>query len=225
MNDINALWHSTSEAQWRGALEKYHQYITKSEVASLDKELDPLDLNEIAQLNSEQWFRFLYQKYFPWKYTAPNRLATTRASLAKHRNRPNGLSDLNRIKEELITAPVNNIEACLRLATEIGGLGIAGGSGLLALMHPAQFGTVDEFVVLALAEVQGLPEGQKLKEMAIRINESKKPKGKAFSISLRAGVLLIGILRRKAAENNERFNSSSWTPRKIDKVLWAFGHL
>ncbi|MCC6208980.1 MAG: hypothetical protein IT488_12635 [Gammaproteobacteria bacterium] len=92
-------------------------------------------------------------------------------------------------------------------------------------MHPAQFGTVDEFLVLALAEVQGLPEGQELKEMAIRINESKKPKGKAFSISLRAGVLLIGLLRRKAVENNESFTSSFWTPRKIDKVLWAFGHL
>lgn len=225
MHDINALWHDSSEKQWRAALDQYHQYITRSEVAVLDKELDPLDLGKIAQLDAEQWFEFLNNKYFPWKYTARNRLATTRSSLAKHKNRPNGISDLNRIKTSLIAAPVQNIEHCLKLATEIGGLGVAGASGLLSLMYPDYFGTVDEFLVLALSEVRGLPEHQQLQQMAIRINASKQPGGSSFSISLTAGVLLIRIMRRKVAENNKRFSSSFWTPRRIDKVLWAFGHL
>jgi hypothetical protein len=46
----------------------------------------------------------------------------------------------------------------LRIAKEIHGLGTAGASGLLALMFPQRFGTVDQFVVKALKQVEGLPE-------------------------------------------------------------------
>ena len=34
---------------------------------------------------------------------------------------------------------------------------------------------------------------------------------------------LIAIMRRKAAENNRAFQTSTWTPRMIDKVLWVCG--
>lgn len=224
MSDINSLWYSHSKAEWLKALDKYEQYITRPEVAALDKELDPLDVKMVERLNADEWYTFLYQKYFPWKYTAPNRLATTRASLEKHRARPNGLADIHRIKKELIVFAKQDIQKGLDLATQIGGLGIAGASGLLALMYPEYVGTVDEFLVLALAQVDNLPERIELHEMATKIAESKKPKGKPFSIGLGAGVTLIEILRRKAKDNNKWFNTSFWTPRKIDKVLWAYGH-
>jgi hypothetical protein len=224
MSNINSLWHSQSEAEWLKALDKYNQYITRPEIAALDKEIDPLDLNMVKRLNTDEWYTFLYQKYFPWKYTAPNRLATTRASLEKHRERPNGLADIRRIKQELLVFPKQDIQKGLNLATQIGGLGIAGASGLLALMYPEHFGTVDEFLVLALAQVDNLPERAELREMATKIGDSKKPKGKPFSIELNTGTMLIEILRRKSKENNRWFNTSFWTPRKLDKVLWAYGH-
>lgn len=92
-------------------------------------------------------------------------------------------------------------------------------------MYPEYFGTVDEFLILALASVDGLPEQSQLQELARRIEESKKPHGKPFSIDLRVGVMLINIMRKKATENNQWFQTSFWTPRQIDKVLWAYGHL
>ena len=94
---------------------------------------------------------------------------------------------------------------------------------MLALMFPQQFGTVDEFMVLALAEVHGLPEEERLQELARRIKLAKTS-GKSFALSHRDGVMLIEIMRRKAAENNHLFRTKFWTPRKIDKVLWACGH-
>ena len=43
------------------------------------------------------------------------------------------------------------------------------------------------------------------------------------NLSVNDGTLLIGILKRKAKENNRLFGTSIWTPRKIDMVLWTSG--
>jgi hypothetical protein len=225
MSRINSLWYSKSETDWQSALDRYRDYITSSKVAALDAELDPIDIEMLGKLDPEGWYRFLHDKYFPWKYTAPNRLATTRASLEKHKKRNNGLADLYRMKKDLLSFPKADIQKGLELARAIGGLGIAGASGLLALMYPEYFGTVDEFLVLALAQVAGVPEQSRLQDLARKIEDSKKPKGKPFSIEVSVGVMLIQILRRKAKENNDWFKTSFWTARKIDKVLWAYGHL
>lgn len=223
MISVHELWHRGSEKEWRAASDRYRDYITRSEVAAIDAEIDPLNRKEIAQWSSHQWFEFLHDKYFPWKYTAPNRLATTRASLVKHKNRAGGLVDLLRIKDSLLEISPVDIASCLSLAKEIGGLGVAGASGLLSLLYPDEFGTVDEFLVLALGKVGDLPEASRLQEMIRRIEAGKQSKS-SFSISITAGVMLEQILRRKSSENNKAFGSSFWTPRELDKVLWAAGH-
>ena len=64
---------------------------------------------------------------------------------------------------------------------------------------------------LALREVKDLPEADALAEM------------KPLNLSVADGVLLVDILKRKAVENNQVFGTSSWTPRKIDMVLWTYG--
>lgn len=86
MMNINQLWHSRNETDWIGALTYYDKYIIKDEVRQLDNELDPLDLDAIRNLDAQGWYSFLRDKYFRWKYTAPNRLATTTASLDKSLN-------------------------------------------------------------------------------------------------------------------------------------------
>jgi hypothetical protein len=78
----------------------------------------------------------------------------------------------------------------------------------LAVLFRKWFGTVDRFVVEALAEVPSLPERQKLLRM--------KPK----SLTDDDAVVLIDILRKKAAQLNELFHTDEWTPRKIDMILW-----
>jgi len=76
-------------------------------------------------------------------------------------------------------------------------------------MYPHAFATVDQFAVKALCEVSGLPEQDILR----RMNPS--------NITLSNGIVLISLMRRKAKENNNIFGNDSWTPRKIDMVLWG----
>jgi hypothetical protein len=111
----------------------------------------------------------------------------------------------------LLTLDTDDIRSSLEVVDEIRGLGTAGASGLLALMYPQKFATVDQFVVKALRQVDGLPEAEPIARM--------DPEG----LSVKDGVLLIDILRRKAADNNRAFNSKTWTPRKLDMVLWTYG--
>jgi hypothetical protein len=92
---------------------------------------------------------------------------------------------------------------------KISGLGTAGASGLLALLFPSSFGTVDQFVVKSLLKVRRLAERDLLSAMTPE------------ALTIVDGVVLIKIMRRKAAELRAAFGSDFWTPRKIDQVLWA----
>lgn len=40
-------------------------------------------------------------------------------------------------------------------------------------------------------------------------------------LTIADGVVLTEIMRRKASSLNELLDAGGWTPRKIDKVLWA----
>ena len=82
---------------------------------------------------------------------------------------------------------------------------------MLSILFPEEFGTVDQFVVKALREVDGFPYAAELAKM--------KPE----SLSVENSVLLIKILREKAKELNKNFDTDFWTPRKIDMILWAIG--
>lgn len=207
---ISILWNSGDASEWNAALDRYWEFVKPGNV-ELERALEDLKLDRIRQLDARGWYEFLRTEYFRWKYTAPNRYATTTASLAKHTSEPGGLEALNNIKRRLLETDPTDIRSALSTALEINGLGTAGASGLLALILPAQFATVDQFVVKALREIHGLPEAAAVARM--------KPEG----LSVSDGVALIGIMARKAAENNRHFGSIEWTPRKMDKILWTYG--
>jgi hypothetical protein len=67
-------------------------------------------------------------------------------------------------------------------------LGVAGASGLLSILFPKYFGTVDQFVVKTLLEIDDLPERNILKSMH------------AESLSIKDGVILERVLREKALD-------------------------
>ena len=206
---INELWHSGNAHAWNQALERYMRFVKPADV-ELIRELEPLNLERIRELDAQGWYDFLFDKYFRWKYTAANRLATTRRSLSKYAE--NGrIDELLSIKERLLSFPKRDIKQGLLIASSIHGLGIAGASGLLTLMYPVEFGTVDQFVVKALRQVEGLPQRAALERMN---PEGLKPTD---------GVILIQIMRDKSAENNRTFTMDSWTPKKIDEILWTYG--
>lgn len=170
--------------------------------------MNNLDSLAIRGLREREWYDFLKDEYFPWKYTAANRLASTRKYLRIYEE-TNSLGQLFSIKEELFSFDLTNIQQGLKGARKIKGLGYAGASGLLAVLFPKWFGTVDQFVVKALWEIESLSEREKLLEM--RPEDLKR----------KDAVLLIDIMRRKAAQLNAMFGTDEWTPRKIDMILWA----
>jgi hypothetical protein len=206
---ITELWHSSDERAWNEALERYMRFVKPADVG-LVRNLEPLDLERVRLLDAQGWYDFIYHEYFRWKYTAANRLATTRKSLSKYVEFGT-LDELLSIKDRLFSLPKQDIEQALRVASSIRGLGIAGASGLLTLMYPENFGTVDQFVVKALREVDDLPQRQALERMN---PEGLKPSD---------GAILIQIMRDKAADNNRKFMTDVWTPKKIDEILWTYG--
>lgn len=204
---ISYLWNSKNQADWRTALDKYYNLVKPSNL-EIEKELDNLNPEIIKNMTVKQFYNFLHEKYFVWKYTAPNRLVTTRRSLEKYLQDDN-LLELEEIHSLMFKYNPDNIINSLRNAQRIRGLGIAGASGLLSLLFPKYFGTVDQFVVYRLLEVEGLAEHSQIEKMT------------PDDISLKDGVILIGIMKNKSDELNKIFNTDFWTPRKIDKILWS----
>ena len=119
---------------------------------------------------------------------------TTIAKLA-HKYKEKGLLDeLANIHKAIFACDVNNVRLTLETVTKIKGLGYAGASGLLALMYPDKYGTIDQFVVLALRKINDLPEKDLLERM--------DPNG----LKAQDGVILIDIYRKKAEELKIEFN-------------------
>ena len=206
---IAELWNSLDAEVWNKALKRYWDFIKPANL-ELERRLESLNRERIRSLDEQAWYDFLHDDYFRWKYTAANRYATTTRHL--HRYIKEGrLDDLFSIKQRLLSLIPSNIRRGLLLASEIHGLGTAGASGLLALLYPENFGTVDQFAVKALCDVPDLADAEKIKKM--------NPEG----LTCADGELLIHIMQQKAAENNKRCDSTFWTPRKVDKVLWTYG--
>lgn len=160
-------------------------------------------------MDGEDFYDFLHDQYYVWRHSAPNRLSTVRGYLRKHR-RGGDLSELEAIKEQLFSADHTDVLLMLKIAEQVRGMGTAGASGLLAFLFPDQFGVLDQFVVISLRKIDGLPEHdalQKMPAMGMRTND---------------GVLVENILRSKALALNKQFHTDFWTPRKIDMVLWSY---
>lgn len=206
--ELTRLWNSNSEDEWDEALKKYWDLV-KPENVILEEAMEKLNPDEVKNLTAEGFYNFLHDVYFVWKYTAKNRLATTRMHLKRYQTE-NRLSDLDKIKKKLFSFELGDTQQGLEIASSIHGLGIAGASGLLALLFPRDFGTVDQFVVKDLISIEDINQREMLQSM--------NPEG----LKLMDGVELIEIMKDRANELNRINNTNKWTPRHIDKVLWAY---
>jgi hypothetical protein len=214
---IRDLWSSNDQEAWKAALGRYQLRLNKK-TRPLDELLNDERLVErLRAFTPQQWHEFLRDEYFPWKYDQ-------RWTLQDHVQKM-GLDELDQIRKRLLdlgrvvqifTGQVPDDPAHIRLGLEVAddipGLGIAGASGLLALMYPKKYGTVDQYVIKALRQVGDyLPEAENLRQI--------EPE---CTLTPEVGVLIVKILRRKAADNNRVFQcGNTWTPRKVDMLLWA----
>jgi hypothetical protein len=204
----NTLWNSENEDVWFSALDEYWRYVKPSHLA-VKKEFNPLNTDAVKLMNPEEWYEFLLHEYFYWKYTAPNRYATTTAQLKKYKTSSYGIDELFLIKKKIFDFDKDDIVSGLKIACSIKGLGTAGASGLLAVLFPAKFATVDQFAVKALSAVDNLPENQRISSM------------NPDQLKIKDAVILIEIMKNKAKEINNKFATSFWNPRRIDMILWV----
>ena len=210
--DIVKLWHDGNESDWKEALHRYYENPTVKQNKELEKRMDEVTPETIKKMTVQEFYRFLHEEYFVWKYTAKNRLTTTRKQLEKYEQE--GMEKLEVIRHKIFRAfddDPEDTEELLCKAQQIHGLGIAGASGFLAILFPEYYGTIDQFLVYALWRVENLPEHSVLEKI--------KPE----SLSIEDGIILENILRKKAKELNEKFDSAEWNPKKIDMILWALG--
>ena len=211
-NSITYLWNYGTEANW---IDAFHQYDVVIASRSLETQwlegfMDQLQADDVKKMSGIEFYDFLYEKYFVWVFTQKNRLATTRKHLQRYIGESR-LFELETIHKRLFALNHLEIEKCLTTAMEIRGLGIAGASGLLSVLFPYDFGGVNEYLVTLLRDVEGISYSFELSQMNPALLTAKD------------GVILTKIFREKATELNRRFETDFWTPRKIDKVLWACG--
>ncbi len=211
---ITNLWNSDDKAEWEAALAEYWNYIKPGNLA-LEKRLNHLNVKKPSDISD--WYSFLLNEYIPWKYTAPLYLRNTKDWFTKEYAENH--KKLNDIIEELFKFDRNDIRRALDVAGGIKGFGVGGASGLLSLLFPEQFGTVDQFVVKALQKITAFPAGE-INSSDIEALRQMKPE----NLSKSDGIILIRIMRTKADNLNLIFGCRNWTPSKIDMVLWALGH-
>ncbi|MFQ9872189.1 MAG: hypothetical protein ACLRVT_03960 [Oscillospiraceae bacterium] len=91
------FWDGNSQADWLLAEGHYWDLVKETD---LERRMEALCSQEVKNMNTEEFFDFLFYEYFVWKYTAKNRLATTRKQLQKHRDT---LSELKAIQKALFS--------------------------------------------------------------------------------------------------------------------------
>lgn len=81
-SEIEQLWHSSDAAKWQRALDRYCNYIKPTHVA-IEREMDSLRPDNVRHLDADQWYDWLLNKYFVWKFTACNLCAAQTNSLKR----------------------------------------------------------------------------------------------------------------------------------------------
>lgn len=202
---INEIWNSKEISVWKDALAEATKETERDN--SIETKMSKLNVEYIQHLPVEDFYSFLHDDYFVWKYTAKHRLTTTRNSLKKYEN---DMNELREIQDGLFSFDLSDTESGLKTARKIHGLGVSGASGLLALLFPSYFGTVDEMVVRALLTCDEYRDDAIIKA----INPQ--------DIIINEAVYLIEQFKKKAHELNALSNEYCWRPRDIDVILWHF---
>lgn len=69
--NIEQLWDSKDEEMWKEALSYYDRLYTKDN-ADIEKRLESLykKIEDVRNMTGQDFYDFLYNDYYVWKYTA-----------------------------------------------------------------------------------------------------------------------------------------------------------
>lgn len=208
MVNIQDVWTSEDESVWCSRIDAYWRYIEKQQKMALEEEMAKLSSQLMAELTDEAWRSFLATKYIPWKHQ-PGQFWRSKQTkfLSRYASREQ-LALLATIKNRIFACDPEKTRELLKIVDEIHQFGIPSGSGLLSLLFPSHFGTVDRFVIQSLQRIQKFKDDTKIQRL--------DPE----DISLDDAVHAISVMRVKALENNNLFGTDYWTARRIDMVLY-----
>lgn len=205
--DLEKLWKYGSKEEWIKSIEMYDNVVKRNN-SVVEQKLNNMKPDDFKKMSGEDFYKFLKDDYLSWKYTDSRRKKTVKNNLEQFYREFKG--EFEKIFSGIFTIDKDDIFLHFANVTRIKGIGAAGASGLLAIIFPEYFGTIDRFVVENLQKIYAETD------YADKLNSMK-----GESLTNYDAILLTKILREKANELNEKFKTKEFTPRKIDMVLWA----
>ncbi len=211
MIELKTLWLSGTLSEWNDAITEYYQNPRVIANRDIENYLLTLTPENVRDMPTEDFYDYLHDKFFVWKYTG-TWLTRRQNELSVYQNK-NRMNELSVIQKKLfhdIEYDRTDTAALLCTATRIEGLGVAGASGLLSFLYPQLYGTLDRLLVESLKTLYQ--------------DDTTIGRIRGNDLTIKNGVLLENILRDKADLLNRQFKTDYYTARKIDMVLWNYGH-
>ncbi|MBX9791902.1 MAG: hypothetical protein K2Y37_23510 [Pirellulales bacterium] len=181
------LWRSRRQQDWDQALRAYWDTVPARSM-EIERAMDNLSLSRISQMDESDWFLFLRDEYFYWKFMVRKR----NTNYLEKQSR----AELFEIKRELLDMRFSDddrdgIRRAIRAADKVAGLDVKSATGLLAVMYPKWFGTVDRHVIDCLQTISELPEFDAIQEMSARKN-----------VTVDDATLLVLVMRTALSEKS-----------------------
>lgn len=219
------LWESQDPYVWDRCLKAYWDVRSVRNNLAIEQEMDVVAncRQTLFDADARSWYRFLYDKYRPWKLKSQAKFFTDLQD--KFQKRYDGArGELDALKWKLLRADKTDLTGCLQIVTLIEGFRIPTGSGLLAVLFPESFGTVDKLILRAFLTIPSVNSKYRLDAWTHNDDEyfskGSKTDPKRYELASR----LIALFTQKATENNRLVGTAHWTPRKVEMALWTTQH-
>lgn len=219
------LWESQDPDVWERCLKAYWDVRSVRNNLATEQEIDIVARHRqtLFDADASAWYRFLYDKYCPWKLASQAMCFPEHQRKFRERYAAN-LDELDEVKRQIVRADKTDVPRCLKIITCVEGFGIPTGSGLLAVLFPEHFGTIDKLILRAFLSIPSVNTRYHLDEWTRNDDQYFSKGSKSDSRRYELSSILIGLFVEKAAENNRLFGTSLWTPRTVEMTLWTTQH-
>jgi hypothetical protein len=208
MANIRDVWTSKDNSVWCSQIDAYWKHIEKQRKIALEEEMNNLNCQVISESSVGVWREFLATKYIPWKHKPGPFWRSIQTKFLAQYAAQEQQDLLATLKSRIFACTPEKTRDLLEIVDEIYQFDMPSASGLLSLLFPSHFGTVDRFAIQSLQRIEEFKDDTKVQRI--------DPK----DISLDDAVHAISIMRVKALENNNLFGTDYWTARRIDMVLY-----